>query len=120
MRRALREAQQAIDDERVAQIDNVEVKEVDLRKVQANSINVLYDPEDEFIGMAAEKVIVRPAMDSGSVANVIHPKELPRGAEPTTEAHAAERYRCPFVHANVSAEPISAFLRSVPADSLGR
>ena len=26
----------------------------------------------------------------------------------------------PFVHANVSAEPISAFLRSVPADSLGR
>ena len=72
VRRALREAQQIIDDKNVAQIEDPEINEV---------INVVYE-EEELIGMAAERVIVRPAMDSGSVANVIHPKELPRDAEP--------------------------------------
>ena len=56
----------------------------------SNSINVLYDPEEEMIGATTEIVTVRPALDSGSVDNVIHPKELPSDANTTpnnTDSH---------------------------------
>ncbi len=81
MRRALREAQDAIDKEIEAQVEDANVKELDLREVQNHSINVLYD-EEPLIATAAEKVIIRPAMVSGAVRNVIHPKNLPHDAEP--------------------------------------
>jgi hypothetical protein len=81
MRRALREAQDAIDKEIEAQVEDANVKELDLREVQNHSINVLYD-EEPLIATAAEKVIIRPAMDSGAVRNVIHPDKLPRDAQP--------------------------------------
>lgn len=48
-----------------------------------SAINVLYDEEeDPTLAAVAERVAIRPAIDSGSVANVIHPKELPADAEP--------------------------------------
>jgi len=37
--------------------------------------------DDELLATAEERVIVRAAMDSGSVANVIHPDDLPSGVE---------------------------------------
>ena len=49
----------------------------------STSINVLYDPEEEMVGATTEIVTVRPALDSGSVDNVIHPKELPNDANTT-------------------------------------
>ena len=58
--------------------------------VNDGSINVIYDPEEEMLAAATEKVTIRPAIDSGSVDNVIHPKELPCDAEPapnTTGSH---------------------------------
>ena len=60
-------------------------------------LGLLLDDPDDFIGAATEAVIVRPAMDSGAVAPVIHPKELPSDARPvpnTTGKH--------FVGANKS------------------
>ena len=55
------------------------------------AINMLYDPEDDsLIAAATEKVTIRPAMDSGSVDNVIHPRELPADAAPEpneTDSH---------------------------------
>ncbi len=48
------------------------------------------DDDEDVIGSTIEKVLIRPAMDSGAVDNVIHPKELPDDAEPepnTTGKH---------------------------------
>ncbi len=48
-----------------------------------DGVNVLYDEEEDLtLAAVAERIAIRPAMDSGSVANVIHPKELPADAEP--------------------------------------
>ncbi len=44
-------------------------------------INCILEGEDELIAAATEVVRVKLAMDSGSVANVIHPEELPCDAE---------------------------------------
>ena len=65
MRRALREAQAVID-----------------KEIEAQVINVLYDDEEPLLAAAAERVTIRPAMDSGAVRNVIHPDKLPRDAQP--------------------------------------
>ncbi len=48
----------------------------------------IYDAE-ETIAATTEKVIIKAAMDSAAVANVIHPKELPCDAspEPNTTGH---------------------------------
>ncbi len=55
------------------------------------AINVITEEDNEgFIGSAVEKVRVRPAMDSGAVGNVLHPKDLPAGSSPvpnTTGKH---------------------------------
>ena len=37
--------------------------------------------DDELLATAEERVVVRAAMDSGSVANVIHPDDLPSGVD---------------------------------------
>ena len=91
VRDAMREAQNILDSELAQQIENPEKK-------SAGTINLVYDEEeDEMLAAAVEKVTIRPAMDSGSVANVVHPKELPAGVEPrpnTTGRH--------FVGANLS------------------
>jgi len=55
-------------------------------------VNMLINDEgdDELLATAEERVIVRAAMDSGSVANVIHPDDLPSGVdikENTTGKH---------------------------------
>ncbi len=59
----------------------------------ASDVNVIYDEEeDPTIAAVAERVAIRPAMDSGSVANVLHPSDLPAGAVPspnTTGRHFA-------------------------------
>ncbi len=59
----------------------------------ASDVNVIYDEEeDPTLAAVAERVTIRPAMDSGSVANVLHPSDLPAGAEPspnTTGRHFA-------------------------------
>ena len=39
--------------------------------------------DDELLATAGETVVIRAAMDSGSVANVIHPDDLPAGVEVT-------------------------------------
>ena len=54
------------------------------------SINLLCDSDDAMIAAATEKVTIRPAIDSGSVDNVIHPCELPADANPVpndTDSH---------------------------------
>ena len=43
---------------------------------------ITHEDEEELIATAVEKVTIRPAMDSGAVANVLHPKDLPADAEP--------------------------------------
>ena len=50
-----------------------------------NALGCLYDQlddDEDMIASAVAKVLIRPAMDSGAVDNVIHPKELPDDAEP--------------------------------------
>ena len=39
-----------------------------------------HDDVDDLIGAAVERVRIRPAMDSGAVDHVIHPRELPDDA----------------------------------------
>ena len=48
------------------------------------SLSCLYAESEDEEGIlgTVEKVTIRPAMDSGSVDNVIHPRELPDDAEP--------------------------------------
>ncbi len=46
-------------------------------------MNMLVDEEEEeLLGNIRERVRIRPAIDSGAVANVLHPKDLPADAEP--------------------------------------
>ncbi len=67
MRQALREAQEAADEQ----------------PVHDGPVNMLIEEEeDELLGNIRERVRIRPAMDSGAVANVLHPKDLPADAEP--------------------------------------
>ncbi len=47
-----------------------------------NFVGVIEFTEEELILNTAEKVRVKVAMDSGAVANVIHPKQLPSDAVP--------------------------------------
>jgi len=79
LRRALAEAQRQAD-ERIEQHI-------------IGGVNAIYDEEeDHTLAAVAERVMIRPAMDSGSVANVLHPSDLPAGAEPapnTTGRHFA-------------------------------
>ena len=44
--------------------------------------------EEDFVG-ACERVKLKVAVDSGSVANVLHPKHLPKGAVPTPNTTGA-------------------------------
>ena len=60
----------------------------------AEAINVLTEEPDEIFA-ATEKVAIRPAVDSGAVKNVIHPKELPADAEPVPNTSGSH-----FVGAN--------------------
>ncbi len=60
----------------------------------AEAINVLTEEPDEIFA-ATEKVVIRPAVDSGAVRNVIHPKELPADAEPVPNTSGSH-----FVGAN--------------------
>ncbi len=55
------------------------------QKVQnGGNINcVLMESGDELIAAAREVVRIKAAMDSGAVANVVHPEDLPCDAEPT-------------------------------------
>ncbi len=46
-----------------------------------DGLNVLMEEPDQTLA-ATEKVVIRPAVDSGAARNVIHPKELPLDAEP--------------------------------------
>ena len=51
---------------------------------------ILEEADEEMLANIREKVRIRPAMDSGAVANVLHPKDLPADAEPkpnTTGRH---------------------------------
>ena len=41
--------------------------------------------EDELLATAEETVVIRAAMGSGSVANVIHPDDRPAGVEVTED-----------------------------------
>ncbi len=67
VRQALREAQEAADEQ----------------PVHDGPVNMLIEEEeDELLGNIRERVRIRPAMDSGAVANVLHPKDLPADAEP--------------------------------------
>ncbi len=65
----------------LAEAERIEIEEV-AKLIEADTINVIYDEEDDLIATAVEKVKVRPAMDSGAVANVLNPKDLPSDAEP--------------------------------------
>ena len=60
-------------------------------------VNMLIDDEEELIAATNEKVRISVAMDSGSVDNVIHPKELPCDAEPVANTSGKH-----FVGANNS------------------
>ncbi len=60
----------------------------------AEAINVLTEEPDEIFA-ATEKVVIRPAVDSGAVRNVIHPKELPADVEPVPNTSGSH-----FVGAN--------------------
>ena len=46
-------------------------------------MHLLYHEDEELIAAVAERVPIRPAMDSGAVANVIHPKNIPADVEMT-------------------------------------
>ncbi len=49
-----------------------------------NGIHLVYDQDpEEILAAVAERISIRPAMDSGSVANVIHPRHLPGDVEVT-------------------------------------
>ena len=51
--------------------------------IAKEEINCLYEESDDLIASATEVVRIRAAMDSGAVANVIHPEELPCDCSPT-------------------------------------
>ncbi len=61
----------------------LEAQEEMVREEQANGlVGVVEYSEESLILSTAEKVRVKVAMDSGAVANVIHPKQLPSDATP--------------------------------------
>ncbi len=61
-------------------------------------VGTLTEPEEQdLIASAVQKVRVRVAMDSGSVANVVHPGELPPGMRPSGNPNGTH-----FVGANGS------------------
>ncbi len=45
-------------------------------------LGMLYEEEEDVLAAMAQQVKIKVAMDSGAVANVIHPRELPEDAEP--------------------------------------
>ncbi len=74
LRRALAEAQRAEDTALAAEIER-------FKDSGGGSLNVIMEPDEE-ICAATERVIIKPAVDSGAVANVLHPRDLPSDAEP--------------------------------------
>ena len=48
----------------------------------SRAISMILPEPDDFMGATTEEVTVSVAMDSGSVANAIHPVELPSDAQP--------------------------------------
>ncbi len=61
----------------------LEAQEEMIKDEQANGlVGVIEYSEENLILSTAEKVRVKVAMDSGAVANVIHPKQLPSDATP--------------------------------------
>ena len=81
VREAIAEAQRIADREVESSIPNGTEKSLGL---------IMDEDGEELIATTVEKVVIRPAMDSGAVANVLHPKDLPADAEPrpnTTGKH---------------------------------
>ena len=71
-------------------LESIQAAEEELRREAKNSnwctlsestVAMLQHMENDFIG-ACERVKIKVAMDSGSVANVMHPKYLPKDAKP--------------------------------------
>ena len=71
-------------------LESIQAAEEELRKeaeksgwcnLTESTVAMLQHMENDFIG-ACERVKVKVAIDSGSVANVIHPKYLPKDATP--------------------------------------
>ena len=58
---------------------------------------MFYEEDGPLLATASAKVIIRPAMDSGAVDNVLHPKDLPADVE--LAPHTTGRH---FVGANNS------------------
>ena len=52
-------------------------------KSASMGLNCVLDEDEDLIAAATEVVTIRAAMDSGSVANVIHPAEIPCDVVPT-------------------------------------
>ncbi len=80
---ALQEAQSIIDEENTKSVLQ-RASSAELAGVRSDTdVNVLdyEEEEDNLIGVAVESVKIKPAMDSGAVANVVHPAELPDGVE---------------------------------------
>ena len=68
---ALKEAQDIADEENGEQ-----------HKSRPPAVNVLdYEEDEGMLAAAVESVKIKPAIDSGAVANVVHPAELPDGVE---------------------------------------
>ena len=64
---------------------------------QLSDVNMIIDDDEELIAATNERVRISVAMDSGSVDNVIHPKELPSDAQPVANTSGKH-----FVGANNS------------------
>ncbi len=92
---ALKEAQDIADEENGASsgLSGATLREekgVTLKGVQSDTfcsgqngpLNVLdYEEDEGMLAAAVESVKIKPAIDSGAVANVVHPAELPDGVE---------------------------------------
>ncbi len=81
-----------ISQEKLEAIIQVALREAEMEMIKEDEgfTGVIEYSEDNFIQSVAEKVKVKVAMDSGAVANVIHPKNLPSDATPepnTTGKH---------------------------------
>ena len=81
-----------ISQEKLEAIVQVALREAEMEMIKEDEgfTGVIEYSEDNFIQSVAEKVKVKVAMDSGAVANVIHPKHLPPDATPepnTTGKH---------------------------------
>ncbi len=88
LRRALLDAQRLADAAIEKAINDPHISHDELSKIldqpgeHDKGINVILDEPDEILA-ATERVVIKPAMDSGAVDNVINPCDLLSDAEPT-------------------------------------